>query len=298
MPKPNLSLRIPENEIIQPDNSRQTIGPILTVEETQLIESKLESKTYELPQTDWKEKRGFTLDENGKSISCSVQFNFKNNIFRKIYKYDCKNKSFIHAKLYAEVFFQQTAYKLLNEQKNKQNSDLIHVFIPQIYKYGELIPTNGVNDYCYFYIDMEDVKLPTLQKLINPKQDDSIKNPILQQLEQPKTFDCNPIDTIVGNIDEFLKTNNIFHNDLKPDNIMINIDTTPVQIYIIDFGEARKTNKNRSGKGSSTPISVCGGKQTRRKLCKPKRARCHRTRKYTKGKKRVTTSRNNRKHRH
>ena len=280
MPKPNLSLRIPENEIIQPDNSRQTIGPILTVEETQLIESKLESKTYELPQTDWKEKRGFTLDENGKTVSCSVQFiKLEDNTFQKLYKYDCINESSIRAKLYAEIFFQQKAYDLIqNNKTNDTNTQVKDVFIPQIYKYGKLMPTNGENDYCYFYIDMEYVKLPTLQYLKT----------------QQKLQDCGAIDSIVGYIDEFLKNNNIVHNDLKSDNIMINIDTTPVQIYIIDFGEAAKTNQGRYGKGSSTPLSVCGGKRKMRKTRKPtvkcKRSACRRTRKLTNDKKRKTTN--------
>ena len=282
--RPNLNIKIPDTE----DNTQQTPNdsaePILTQEETNSVKDKsIQQHVYTISSDEWNEKRGFTTDANGKSISCLVQFKLKDNTFQKLYKYDCINESSIRAKLYAEIFFQQKAYDLINNKNtNDTNKELNHVFIPQIYKYGELIPTNGENDYCYFYIDMEYVKLPTLQNLKTHQ----------------KLQDCGAIDTIVGKIDEFLKTNNIVHNDLNPNNILINISTEPMDIYIIDFGEARKTNAGRPGKGSSTPISVCGGKQTRRKLCKPKRARCHRTRKYTKGKKRVTTSRNNRKHRH
>lgn len=300
--RPILNLIIPQDSY---DNTQQTHNssaePILTQDETDSVIEKSDPRSdYTIDSVEWKVKNDFTTNENGGSIPCSVQFiKLEDNTFRKLYKYYCINESSIRAKLYAEIFFQQKAYDLINNKNtNDTNTQLNHVFIPEIYNYGELFPTNKENDYCYFYIDMEYVKLPTLQTLINPIQDDSIKNPNLQQLEQPKTFNCNPIDIIVGNIDEFLKTNNIVHNDLNPNNILINTNTNPMDIYIIDFGEARKTNEGRSGKGSSTPLSVCGGKQTRRKLCKPKRARCHRTRKYTKCKKRITTSRNNRKHRH
>lgn len=219
-----------------------------------LVKENIDIESY-IGNPTWKTKTGFTIDNNGNNVSCSVFFDTviesNDELFRKIYKYDCKVSSFVTNKIYAEIFFQKKAYELLNIDKLRETSVVKNVNIPRISKYGKLnVPgDNSIKPVCYFYIDMEHVAYPTLYKIKKGAE------------KQGMQFtECNDVDNIVGDVDDFLQTHGIIHNDLKPDNILVDTDANPMNIYIIDFGEATKTNTGRSGTGASTPISVCGGK--------------------------------------
>lgn len=240
---------------------------------------------YGEPPTEWKLKSGFTTDNLSKKIDCSVSFNRMNeNVFRKTYKYDCVNKDSVDAKLYAEIFFQKKARDLFMTPGKGCDDTFIdsdmtiyaphhtqppNVIIPQIYNYGVLHVTNP-SDQCFFYIDMEHIDFPTLQHL---------------KRYPPYDFVCNAIDNVIGDTDSFLRCNGITHNDLKPDNILVNMSQKPMQIYIIDFGEATESNKGRTGTGSSTPLSVCGGKLRVSKFNRRKRTKTSKPRSYRRSRK-------------
>lgn len=261
------------------DNTVHESSIILTDDEVAvLVKEAIDIDTY-IGNPTWKTKTGFTVDNNGKNVSCSVFFDTiiesNEELFRKIYKYECDVSKFVTDKIYAEIFFQKKAYELVNIDKMRDTSVVKNVNIPRISKYGKLtVPGDNNNmSVCYFYIDMEHVTYPTLYKI---KKD--------AEKEGMQFTQCNDVDNVVGNVDDFLQTHGIIHNDLKSDNILVDIDTDPFSIYIIDFGEATKTNTGRSGTGASTPITVCGGKSrhtskiNRRKLTKKKK---HRSRRHT-----------------
>lgn len=251
--------------------------PILTKDEVDVLVEKQNNITSDICNPEWKVKPGFTVNDTGKPVSCSVVFVQFEGKFRKIYKYNCDVAKFVTDKLYAEIFFQQKAFGLINTD---ETSSVKNVKVPQIYGYGYLtVPKDkSSKDECYFYIDMENVPYETLYQI---KKDPSFTR-------------CNEVDDIVDTVDKLFKANNIIHNDLKSDNILVNVGTGtgPLMIYIIDFGEATKTNVGRAGTGASTPVSVCGGKSRnaskanktgRRKMTKKNKNRARRhTRKSTK----------------
>ena len=72
---------------------------------------------------------------------------------------------------------------------------------------------------------MEYLRYDTLYKFINRKNI-NIKNI------------CNNLSKKINEIIECMKLNNIYHNDLHPNNILINYENNNFKIYIIDFGEA------------------------------------------------------------
>jgi len=251
--------------------------PILTTAEVDVLVGKQNNIESDICNPEWKVKTGFTVNDTGKPVSCSVVFVPFEGKFRKIYKYNCDIAKFVTDKLYAEIFFQQKAFGLINLD---ETSSVKNVKIPEIYKYGKLIvpKDKSTKDECYFYIDMENVPYETLYQI---KKDPSFTR-------------CNEVDDIVDTVDKLFKANNIIHNDLKSDNILVNAGPGPgpMTVYIIDFGEATKTNVGRAGTGASTPVSVCGGKSrnasksnkiNRRKMTKKNKNRTRRhSRKSTK----------------
>jgi hypothetical protein len=244
--------------------------PILTTDEVDVLVKKQNNIESDICNPEWKVKTGFTVNDSGNPVSCSVVFVPFEGKFRKIYKYNCDVAKFVTDKLYAEIFFQQKAFGLIvpNETSSVKN-----VKVPEIYKYGKLtLPKDkSTKGECYFYIDMENVPYETLYQI---KKDPSFSR-------------CNEVDDIVDTADKLFKANSIIHNDLKSDNILVNVGTEPLTVYIIDFGEATKTNVGRAGTGASTPVSVCGGKSrnvskankiNRRKMTKKNK---NRTRRHT-----------------
>ena len=253
--------------------------PILTTAEVDVLVGKQNNIESDICNPEWKVKTGFTVNDTGKPVSCSVVFVPFEGKFRKIYKYNCDVAKFVTDKLYAEIFFQQKAFGLIHPD---ETSSVKNVKIPEIYKYGKLtLPKDkSTKGECYFYIDMENVPYETLYQI---KKDPSFTR-------------CNEVDDIVDSVDKLFKANNIIHNDLKSDNILVNAGPGPgpgpMTVYIIDFGEATKTNVGRAGTGASTPVSVCGGKSrnaskankiNRRKMTKKNKNRTRRhSRKSTK----------------
>ena len=272
---------ISNNAVPQVGHTARQSSNILTEDEVAvLVKEDIDIDTY-IGNPTWKTKTGFTVDNNGKKVSCSVFFDTiiesNEELFRKIYKYECDMSKFVTDKIYAEIFFQKKAYELVNIDKMNDTSVVKNVNIPRISKYGKLNVTGDNNNMsvCYFYIDMEHVAYPTLYQI----KEDAEKQGV-------QFTRCKEVDDVVGQTDNFLKINSIIHNDLKSDNILVNTDANPMNIYIIDFGDATKTNIGRSGTGPSTPISVCGGKArneskiNRRKLTKKNKQRtCNRARK-------------------
>ena len=146
-----------------------------------------------------------------------------NKIIKILYYNQCEKPN-IKKELVNEIIMQQYAYKLFNNTLN-----LIKIRIPKILNYSNFINENNNDEnkkYC-FIIEME------LANNCFP-----LSNYIERNISTNK---CNKIIRIINFIENELKRHNIYHNDLTPGNILLNIDTLNndiITIWIIDFGES------------------------------------------------------------
>jgi hypothetical protein len=136
----------------------------------------------------------------------------------KIYNYN--DNPNIEAMIIKEIAFQMYANNLSECNFN----------VPIILNYGikKLNYNNDNNIFNYdtvFFIEMEYLPYNTLYKFINRRNID-IKNI------------CIILSKKINEIIECMKLNNIYHNDLHPNNILVNYENNNFTIYIIDFGEA------------------------------------------------------------
>jgi hypothetical protein len=88
--------------------------PILTTDEVDVLVEKQNNIESDICNPEWKVKTGFTVNDSGNPVSCSVVFVPFEGKFRKIYKYNCDVAKFVTDKLYAEIFFQQKAFGLIH----------------------------------------------------------------------------------------------------------------------------------------------------------------------------------------
>ena len=102
---------ISNNAVPQVGHTARQSSNILTEDEVAvLVKEDIDIDTY-IGNPTWKTKTRFTVDNNGKNVSCSVFFDTiiesNEELFRKIYKYDCEVSKFITNKIYTEIFFQK-----------------------------------------------------------------------------------------------------------------------------------------------------------------------------------------------
>lgn len=150
--------------------------------------------------------RAFTYKYNGKII--------------KIYNYN--NDINLDALIIKEIAFQIYADTLDCE-----------FLVPSILNYGKIILDHNTNNSIFtydtiFYIEMEYIEYDTLKKFINKLKINNIHNI------------CNELSDKINSIIDCMEYYDIYHNDLHPDNILINYNKKNriFKIYIIDFGES------------------------------------------------------------
>jgi hypothetical protein len=150
--------------------------------------------------------RAFTYKYNGKII--------------KIYNYN--NDINLDALIIKEIAFQIYADTLDCE-----------FLVPSILNYGKIILDHNTNNSIFtydtiFYIEMEYIEYDTLKKFINKLKINNIHSI------------CNELSDKINSIIDCMEYYDIYHNDLHPDNILINYNKKNgiFKIYIIDFGES------------------------------------------------------------
>ena len=172
-------------------------------------------------------KRKFAANWSGKEMGVSLEFykNKKQGLFTKIFTYNKNESDIIEEKIMQEVYYQKEFYKM----RKTCNFNM-----PKLIQYGELY-TDEPNKKRY-YILMEFIQHELITKSLHSHSQN-----------------CQNLETKVKTINSCLEQNNLYHNDLHHENIMVDADDN---ITIIDFGEA--SNKLASLK----EISLCkmGGK--------------------------------------
>jgi len=142
---------------------------------------------------------------------------YKNNYYRnqdtfvKLYRYAYFGQNIVLAKILSEIYFQKLAENISQECR---------FYVPIITRYGFIKGNDELRDDIgsqLFYIQMEYVN--------------GIK---LYDIRESLPDKYNEIRQKVRKIEDCQTRNDLFHNDLNDDNIIINeLD----KIYIIDYGE-------------------------------------------------------------
>ena len=144
----------------------------------------------------------------------------------KLYNYNSSQNKTIDFRIVNEIACQEYSFKKSTE---------CNFNVPRIFEYRKIYinvdENNKNNTFIYdtiFYIIMEYVDLPTLNNFFYDNKDKNI---------------CKNIVNKLNNIIKCMERNNIYHNDLHLNNILINyINIDDYSIYIIDYGESTNTD--------------------------------------------------------
>jgi hypothetical protein len=241
MPKRNLSIIPINNDIVNyasdtdedghTDTEYSLNSPIIIPEHLETVKSSLTNYSnitdgnFGSKFTDDKIKRQFTHLVKGKSTLGVKLMYFKNTnleTFTKMFIYSKDpylEPTNILIKILSEVYYHQQISKLQNTCNFK---------VPELISYGFIENNddesiNIHNNEYVFYIKMKDVSAIPVTNLNEMYNDDEVMNK------------CLIIQEEIDKINECLEKNNLFHNDLHSDNVMIDKNGN---ITIIDFGES------------------------------------------------------------
>lgn len=159
--------------------------------------------------------------------------------FYKIFTYKIdpkKNAAAILVKILAEIYYQKKAFELVKQTKH-------NLKVPELFTYGTITPTILSDIYeKEYYIKMEYIDRTqsiSLTTIISAYPFFS-KNEDFKKIgkigEQSPENICDSIVSRLREINVFLISNGIYHNDLtNPDNTLVNENE---EIILLDFGEA------------------------------------------------------------
>ena len=215
------------------DTESNTSTPITIPEHLQKLKSDMINYTYML-DGDFgdnflgKIKQQYVKKDDGITIGVRL-FYFKNKsnkdengTFTKVFAYSNRPElepDNVLIKILSEVYYHIEFSKLQTSCNFR---------VPKLIEYGFIKHNNDenikiVDDDFIFYIKMEDVDAKPVTKL-NELYDDNV---LLDK--------CIDIETEVNRINACLQNNNLYHNDLHTDNVMIDKNG---ELIIIDFGES------------------------------------------------------------
>jgi len=217
------------------DTESNTSTPITIPEHLQKLKSDMINYTY-MSDGDFGDKflgkiKQQYVKQKDKGLTLGVRlFYFKNKsnkdengTFTKVFAYSNNpilEPDNVLIKILSEVYYHIEFIKL---------QSTCNFRVPKLIEYGFIRHNNDENikideDEFIFYIKMEDVDATPVTKL-NELYDDT--NVVLDK--------CIDIATEVNRINKCLLQNNIYHNDLHTDNVMIDKNG---ELIIIDFGES------------------------------------------------------------
>jgi serine/threonine protein kinase len=218
------------------DTESNTSTPITIPEHLQKLKSGMINYTY-MSDGDFGDKflgkiKQQYVKQKDKGLTLGVRlFYFKNKsinkdengTFTKVFAYSNNPKlepDNVLIKILSEVYYHIEFIKL---------QSTCNFRVPKLIEYGFIQHNNDENikideDEFMFYIKMEDVDATPVTKL-NELYDDT--NVVLGK--------CIDIATEVNRINKCLLQNNLYHNDLHTDNVMIDKNG---ELIIIDFGES------------------------------------------------------------
>jgi len=196
-------------------------------------------------------------DKTGRVVNadCIIEFfttkGGSTRYFYKKFKFFTLNQgaaAAILTKILAEIYYQQQAFKVSQRRdksstKRRYKSKINTTFyVPEIISYGKITSADPakVNEQEYYikmeYIEQED--FITLGTIINTYPFYQITKETKKKFGNMTAMQlCDSIVSPLRIINNILRSNQIYHNDLlNPDNILINPFTK--KIVIIDFGEA------------------------------------------------------------
>ena len=216
------------------DTESNTSTPITIPEHLQKLKSDMINYTYML-DGDFgdnflgKIKQQYVKKDDGITIGVRL-FYFKNKsnkdengTFTKVFAYSNRPElepDNVLIKILSEVYYHIEFSKLQSSCNFR---------VPKLIEYGFIKHNNDenikiVDDDFIFYIKMEDVDAIPVTKLNELYNDTSV---VLSK--------CIDIETEVNRINTCLQKNNLYHNDLHSDNVMIDKNG---ELIIIDFGES------------------------------------------------------------
>ena len=216
------------------DTESNTSTPITIPEHLQKLKSDMINYTYML-DGDFgdnflgKIKQQYVKKDDGITIGVRL-FYFKNKsnkdengTFTKVFAYSNRPElepDNVLIKILSEVYYHIEFSKLQSSCNFR---------VPKLIEYGFIKHNNDenikiVDDDFIFYIKMEDVDAKPVTKLNELYNDTSV---VLSK--------CIDIETEVNRINTCLQKNNLYHNDLHTDNVMIDKNG---ELIIIDFGES------------------------------------------------------------
>ena len=176
------------------------------------------------PSKTKREYATFQMKNNQYTASCRFTYYTHDNCFTKVYIYDDDTKkNIVLAKILCEIYFQQHAMEFNGPSE-------CNFLVPNIYSYG-FIQSHQNKEQLVFYFTMEHVNATTIEKFKHTVPEDYAK----YMISKAKSIE----------IDDCLKCNGFYHNDLHSNNIMIS--NTDNKIYIIDYGESSKIENNLIG---------------------------------------------------
>jgi len=218
------------------DTESNTSTPITIPEHLQKLKSDMINYTY-MSDGDFGDKflgkiKQQYVKQKDKGLTLGVRlFYFKNKsinkdengTFTKVFAYSNNpilEPDNVLIKILSEVYYHIEFIKLQSSCNFR---------VPKLIEYGFIKHNNDENikideDEFMFYIKMEDVDATPVTKL-NELYDDN--NVVLGK--------CVDIATEVNRINKCLLQNNLYHNDLHTDNVMIDKNG---ELIIIDFGES------------------------------------------------------------
>jgi hypothetical protein len=205
------------------------------------ISKNISKKTFNTPFTLNK------LKESRRKVNSGIRKIGHTNVISAVdiftYKYKHKNNSkskIIKIYNYSSED-EKTESRIINEIKYQNHAFDISTYcnfkVPEILEYNKInIDETEFIKFQYntiFYIIMEYIEFPTLKKFLFENKD----------IEQ-----CKTIEEKLNKVIECMEINNLYHNDLHKNNILIDNTNDKLDIYIIDYGEASEENIGKSWK--------------------------------------------------